>query len=128
MLNFFSKRHNRVEVQGSKIFIDNQRNNVGKEFEQELVFSLETSTPEIIAYENDTILRSFRIEPLLSNKDLAGQFLHSSIRVLSSNAVMIDGIISRSAKTWNRAGNRRMTFKGKPHMALTEIGVLPHKR
>jgi hypothetical protein len=114
MLNFFSKRHNRVEVQGSKIFIDNQRNNVGKEFKQELVFSLETSTPEIIVYENDTIVRSFRIEPLLSNKDLAGQFLHSSIRVLSSSAVMIDGIISRSAKTcskWTEADYEGVRFQ-----------------
>jgi len=66
MLNFFSKRHNRVEVQGGIIFINNQRNNVGKEFEQELVFSMGTSTPEIIVHENDTIVRSFRIEPLLS--------------------------------------------------------------
>jgi hypothetical protein len=37
MLNFFSKRHNRVKAQGGKIFINNQHNNVGKEFEQELV-------------------------------------------------------------------------------------------
>lgn len=102
MFNFFSKRNNRVEIQGNRIFIDNQNGNVGKEFEQGLVFSLTGSTPEINVYENEVPVRTFRIDPLLSNKNLAGQYLHGSIRVLSSSAVLIDGIISRSVKTFSK--------------------------
>jgi hypothetical protein len=56
----------------------------------------ERTLPEIKVYENQNLIHIFRIETLISNPDLTGQFLHSSIRILANSAVMIDGIISKS--------------------------------
>ena len=96
MFGLFTKRHNRIEVKGDCIFIDNQNENVGKAFELETVLSLTVPIPEIKVYENQNLIHTFHIDTLLSNPNLTGQFLHSSIRILANSGVMIDGIISKS--------------------------------
>jgi len=101
MFRLFTKRHNRIDVKGDCIFIDNQNENVGKAFEFETVFSLTTSTPEIKVYENQNLIHTFRIDTLQDNPDLTGQFLHSSIRILVNSGVMIDGIVSNSNTTFS---------------------------
>ena len=102
MFGLFTKRHNRVNIQGDSIFIDNQNSNIGKAIELETVFKLTVPTPEIKVFENRNLVHTFRIDTLQTNKDLTGQFLHSSVRVLSNSAVMIDGIISQSDKTFSK--------------------------
>ena len=83
MFGLFTKRHNRIEVKGDCIFIDNQNENVGKAFELETVLSLTVPIPEIKVYENQNLIHTFHIDTLLSNPNLTGQFLHSSIRILA---------------------------------------------
>lgn len=90
------KRNKRVEIQGDNIFIDNSKKNIGTPIEIETVFKLTLPIPEIKVYENNQLVRLYRIESLKANPNLSGQFLHSSIRILENSAVMIDGIISKS--------------------------------
>lgn len=66
----------------------------------ETVFKLTQPTPEINVYENNQLIQLYRIDTLTTNSNLAGQFLHSSIRILDNSAVMIDGVISKSDKTF----------------------------
>lgn len=96
MFGLFTKRHNRIDVKGGSIFIDNQKENIGKALELRTVFELATPIPEIRVYENQRLIHTFLIETLQSNPDLTGQFLHCSIRILANSAVMIDGIISKN--------------------------------
>ncbi len=102
MFELFTKRHKRIDVKGDSIFIDNQKENIGKAFELETVFSLTIPTPEIKLYENQNLIHTFRIDTLQSNSDLTGQFLHSSIRILANSGVMIDGIISKSNTNYSQ--------------------------
>ena len=96
-LRYFRKRHNRVEIQNDNILIDNVKNNIGKAIELMPVFNLSQAIPEIKVYENDQLVRLYRMDTLHANADLTGQFLHGSVRILDNSAVMIDGIISKSA-------------------------------
>jgi hypothetical protein len=102
MFGLFTKRHNRINTKGDSIFIDNQKENIGKAVELEAIFKLTVPTPEIKVFENQNLVHTFRIDTLQTNKDLTGQFLHSSIRVLSNSAVMIDGIISQSDTSFSK--------------------------
>ena len=99
MFNIFKKRHQRVTVQDNNIYIDNSNDNIGKSVEVQTVLAFTQPTPEITVFENNKIIHRYSIETLETNPDLAGQFLHSSIRILGNSAVMIDGIISRSHKS-----------------------------
>lgn len=96
MFKFFNRRNKRLTIQGDSILIDNSSPNVGKSAEVEIVFALTEATPEIKVYENNQLIRLYRVDTLSANYNLEGQFLHSSIRVLDNSAVMIDGIISKS--------------------------------
>jgi hypothetical protein len=102
MFGLFTKQHNRIDIKGDSIFIDNQKVNIDKAVELETVFTLAKRTPEIKIFENQNLIHTFRIDTLLTNRDLTGQFLHSSIRILSNSAVMIDGIISKNGTTFSR--------------------------
>jgi len=96
MFKLFNRRHKRLNIQGDSIFIDNTKDNIGKPTELETVFKLTQPTPEIKVYENDQLIRLFKIDTLNQNSNLTGRFLHSSIRILDNSAVMIDGVISKS--------------------------------
>jgi hypothetical protein len=103
MFKLFQKTERRIEVLGDSIFIDNQNKNIGKPKEIDFVFEFSQNEPEIKVFENKRLSRLYKIETLKTNPNLAGQFLHSSIRVLPNSAVMIDGIISKSkthCPTW----------------------------
>lgn len=96
MFGIFRKRPTRIDIKGNSIFIDNQKENIGKTLELDTVFNLTAPTPEIEVYENQNLVFTFRIDTIHNNPDLTGQFLHSSIRILADSGVMIDGIVSRS--------------------------------
>ena len=96
MFNLFHKQYKRVSIQGDNIFIDNSKSNIGKATGLETIFRLTQATPEIKVYENNQLMRLYRIDPLNTNSNLAGQFFHGSIRILENSAVMIDGVISKS--------------------------------
>lgn len=94
------KRNKRVEIQGDAIFIDNSERYIGNPIEIENIFRLTQPTPEIKVYENNQLFRLYRIDTLITNSNLIGQFLHSSVRILENSAVMIDGIISKSYESF----------------------------
>src|SRR6266545_4789455 len=102
MFGLFAKKHKRIEIKDDSIFIDNQKENICKAVELETIFKLTQETPEIKVYENKNLVHTFRLETLQGNPDLTGQFLHSSIRILSNSVVMIDGIISKSDTTFSK--------------------------
>lgn len=107
MLNLFNRSSTRVKIQGSSIFIDNTNKNIGKEYLVEPIIKFSQVKPEIKIFENNKIIRHFKIETLNSNPNLSDQYLHSSIRIQHNSAVMIDGIISRSNTVipkWNEDG------------------------
>jgi len=107
MFELFTKSDNRIEIKGENIFINNRNRNIGKEIEIDPVFEFLQTIPEIKVFENNKLIRNFKIETLNSNPNLKGQFLHSSVRILSNSAVMIDGVISKSDKTfpkWDEDG------------------------
>lgn len=99
MFKLFTKRPDRIDIEGDSIFIDNQNRNIGRALEIDTVFRFANPTPEIKVFENQKLVRTFRIDTLQSNSNLTGQFLHSSIRVLKNSVVMIDGIISNNETT-----------------------------
>jgi hypothetical protein len=100
MFKLFNRRHKRLSIEGDSIFIDNSNDNIGKAEEMETVFKLTQPTPEIKVYENNQLIRLYSIDTVSTNSNLIGQFLHSSIRILNNSAVMIDGVISKSATTF----------------------------
>jgi hypothetical protein len=105
MFNLLSRRHTRLRLEGESIFIDNSSENIGKPVEITPVFRLSQPAPELKVFENDQLIRLYRIDPLSTNSNLARQFLHSSIRILNNSAVMIDGIISKTAKSYPRSSH-----------------------
>jgi len=100
MFGLLTKGNNRIKIEEENVFIDNQNENIGKAIEIEHVFKLSQALPKIKVFENNNLIRNFRIETLTSNPDLTNQYLHSSIRVLSNSAVMIDGIISANKSSF----------------------------
>jgi hypothetical protein len=100
MFKLFNRQHKRLSIEGDCIFIDNLKDNIGKADEMAMVFKLTQPMPEIKVYENNQPSRLYRIDTLSTNSNLTGQFLHSSIRVLHNSAVMIDGVISKSATSY----------------------------
>lgn len=84
----------KIKITGTDIHINSGLLNSA--IEKEHVFHFESSQPTLRVFENKQLLRTFNIETLTENPDLTGQFLHSSIRVLDNDAVMIDGIISKN--------------------------------
>ena len=102
MIRLFTNKIKRVSIAANDIFIDNQHGNIGSACEVNFVLKLEKSTPELRVFENDTLIKLFKLEPLNNNPNLENQFLHSSIRVLSNSAVMIDGSISKSDKVFSK--------------------------
>jgi hypothetical protein len=100
MLRFFTEKHNRIEIKGNNVFINNKNNHIGKETEINPVLELLSATPEIKVFEDDKLTRDYMIETIEWNPNLKGQFLHTSIRILPNSAVMIDGIISTNKKTF----------------------------
>ncbi len=93
MLNLFWEKK-RIVVKDSDIYIDNLNENLGKAIEMEFVIAL--TFREVKVYENNTLIRNFRIEALDTNSGLSDQFLHCSVRILTNSAVMVDGVISKS--------------------------------
>ena len=106
MFKLFNKRNKRLTIQGDSIFIDNSNDNVVKAAELNTVFALTEATPEIKVYENNQLIRLYRIDTLNANSNLTGQFLHSSIRMLDNSAVMIDGVISKSDTSFPKWTNQ----------------------
>ncbi|RFZ82830.1 hypothetical protein DYU05_11745 [Mucilaginibacter terrenus] len=96
MFEIFKRHRDRIKVEGSNIYIDNKNKNVGRAFELLNIFELTTELPEIKIYENQDLVRTFRLDAMDRNPDLTGQFLHSSIRVFANSGVMIDGVISKN--------------------------------
>ena len=114
MIEFFSKRHKRINIVGNDIFIDNKSQNIGKGIDLEHIFSFTKPVPELNIFENNSLSRRFTIETLINNPDLTGQFLHSSIRILPNSAVVIDGIISSDrtkAPKWTESNYEAIRFQ-----------------
>lgn len=100
MFGLFKKSTPRITIVDDNVFINNANRNIGKASEIDFVFKLLQPIPEINVFENDQLIRCYKIETIRNNPDLTGQFLHSSIRVLANSSVMIDGIISKDDVTF----------------------------
>ena len=100
-INYINKR---VKVQRNSIFIDNSFSLRNRQIEIEPIIELEGEIPSISIYEGSKLIRKFNIEPLKSNPNLNGQYLHSSIRINSNSSVQIDGIISNSSSEFDKNG------------------------
>lgn len=99
--NYITKR---IQVQRNSIFIDNSLMLRNRNIEIEPVIELEGEVPVITIYEGSKLLRRFEIEPLKSNPNLNGQYLHCSIRINVNSSVQIDGIISKSKTEFDKNG------------------------
>jgi len=85
----------RIKIEGNDIYIKKPRL-FGQKFEEYLgVLSFDKSKPTIKVFENNTLLKTFIIETLTTNPNLAGQYLHVSVRLLENDGVMIDGVVSK---------------------------------
>jgi hypothetical protein len=100
-VNYINKR---IKVQRNSIFIDNGITLRNRNIEIQPVIELEGETPSISIYEGNKLIRKFNIEPLKSNPNLNGQYLHSSIRINANSSVQIDGIISNSRTEFDKNG------------------------
>ncbi|MCC9138908.1 hypothetical protein [Pontibacter silvestris] len=87
-----------VKIKGNDIYISNGF--FKREIELAHVFEFHVPMPAIRVFENKKLKREFNIDTLDSNPDLNGQFFHSSIRVLTNGAVMIDGIVSKDRTSY----------------------------
>jgi hypothetical protein len=96
MFKLFTRRPKRIEIQGNNILIDNSKDNISIAADLSPVFKFIQKIPEIKVYENNQLIRLYRIDTLNTNSNLEGQYLHSSIRILENSAVMIDGVISKT--------------------------------
>jgi hypothetical protein len=96
MFRLFRKNTRRLVISGNNLLIDNRDKNLGVPVEEGHVFTFGEFEPAINIYESGILIRTFIVQTLESNPDLAGQFFHASMRILPNSAVMIDGIISGS--------------------------------
>lgn len=95
----------RIKVDNNNICINNLDDALRNiSFEITPVIKFNESSPEITIFEDNKIVRKFSIEPLKSNPNLNGQYLHSSIRINSNSSVQIDGIISNSSSEFDKNG------------------------
>ena len=89
----------RIKIEGNDIYIGKPKL-FGEKSEEYLgVLTFDKPVPEIKVYENDILLKTFNIETLATNFNLAGQYFHISVRLLENDGVMIDGIISKQKDT-----------------------------
>jgi hypothetical protein len=95
MFKFFSSGRKRIKIHDNEIFIDNNTYYHGSEIKVNHVFKFIDSIPEIKVFENESLIRLYKIETLNTNPDLKGQFLHSSIIIHPNSGVMIDGLFSK---------------------------------
>jgi hypothetical protein len=63
MFQLFDRRHKRLAIQGDSIFIDSSNDDIGEAGELETVFQLTQPTPELKVYENNQLIRLYRIDP-----------------------------------------------------------------
>ena len=95
----FLKGTNRIHINGTDVFINNEKNNISKSIDIKHVFKFDQPVPAIRIYENNVLSRTFKVDTLSGNAYLNNQYLHSSIIIQDNSAVMIDGIISKNDKT-----------------------------
>jgi len=88
------KLKSRISHQIDKIFIENNGSEYSKTEQASIVIPFRSDRPEIEIYENNHLVRTFKIDPLLSNPNLNGQYLHASVTVLPNSGVMMDGFVS----------------------------------
>ena len=87
---------NRIRVRGQNIYIQKKNFFLKDSSNLNSVMRFADEIPIINIFDDELLIRSFVIEPLISNPELKGQFLHFSISVQENDAVMIDCILSRS--------------------------------
>lgn len=95
----------RIKVNNNNIFINNADQGLRNiSFEITPIIQFLDNFPEITIFEDNNLVRKFKIEPLANKPPLKGKYFHSSIRVNSNSSVQIDGIISNSESTFDENG------------------------
>jgi hypothetical protein len=115
-----------IEVDGTTIILHPDRIATELPLEYSAVIRFPSDTPDIVVYENDTPCIQYHVDPLLNNPSLAGQFLHTSIRVLDNYGLMIDGIITKTADE-SATGTRRYDFDEAIRFQPTFLSPSAHK-
>lgn len=83
-----------LHLEGSKIIIHSREIGEWAPWESRPVVPLEATVPTLSVFEDADLLIQYRLEPLETNPDLTGQYLHTSIRVMPNLGLAIDGLIS----------------------------------
>jgi hypothetical protein len=63
-------------------------------FDRRVVLRLPVPVPQLAVHVGSARVARYVIDPVAAHPDLAGKFLHASIRLLDNYALMIDGFIS----------------------------------
>ncbi len=95
---------NQVFIEKNRVHIPAQR---PSSVEINHVFEFDEPEPTIFIFEGEMLRRQYKIETLTENSNLAGQYFHSSIRILTNGAFMMDGIVSKDKNkcaTWQDTG------------------------
>ena len=83
----------RIKIKSNDIYIS-KHGLFGQKTEEYLgVLSFDNPTPTIKVFENSTLLKTFNIETLTINSNLAGQYFHISVRLLVKELLKEDCII-----------------------------------
>ncbi|HNP33713.1 MAG TPA: hypothetical protein PKN96_10515 [Flavobacterium sp.] len=85
----------RIRVEGTNIYINNEERLRYRDLEVQPIFKLENALPEINIYEDGNLIRKFTIEPK-GDMNLEGMYFHSSVRVNANSGIQIDGLLSKS--------------------------------
>lgn len=105
-----SKTKPRVSYYKNEIFIVNDLGSY-EDVEIEPVIPLSGEIPEIIIYEGDTKICTYKIHKKNSGINPDGTFLHASVRVNSNSSVQIDGFLSRSLARYDKDNDEGIRFQ-----------------
>lgn len=91
--DFLEDAEKRIVCKGTEIYIRNHHLYSGIANTEKVILTFNEKIPQIKIYENDLLIKTFKIEPLNSNPDLIHQIFDCEIRVNANFSVQIEGAI-----------------------------------
>lgn len=91
--DFLLNRKKRIMIKGNEIYIQNHHLYSGISDIEKEILTLAGQIPVIRIFENENLIKTFRITPKDSNPDLNGKIFECEIRVNANFSVQIEGTI-----------------------------------
>ena len=101
-----------IEVEDTRVNLKPPTSAILEEVSKSVAIEFSDANPVIAVYEDGVLRMQYTVDPLADNPILTGQFFHLTIRLLPSDAVMIEGLVtSGSARPAEAMGIEAIRFQ-----------------